>query len=50
MNYSIELNKDVTKFLEHCDKRIAIDFHKKSKIIAENPYQSRNLIDSTRMS
>lgn len=37
MNYSVETNKTVKKFLEKCDAHIAKSFMHKAKMLAENP-------------
>ena len=45
MNHSIKLSKSVEKFLLSCDKRLALDFYEKAKIIAENPYGAKQKMD-----
>ena len=47
MNYKLKIWKKVFKFLEKCDKNIALKFDKAVDILVENPY--KNNLDIKRL-
>lgn len=45
MSYKIVILKNVVKFLETCDKKIAHAFFEKTEIIAQNPSDAYKKVD-----
>lgn len=45
MIYQVVLKKKVTKFLKTCDKHIRESFFEKLRILAQDPFSARKILD-----